>query len=134
MVTFVAQNYGAGKPKRILQSILYCLLLGSLISGIMAYIGLYFGKPLLSCFNSTPEVIEQGMIRLKIILSLYFLVAMMDVLAGAVRGLGYSLLTAVVSVIGVCVFRVFWVIYIFPKDRTLENLMISYPVSWAVTA
>ena len=134
VVTFVAQNYGAGKPKRILQSILYCLLLGTLISGILAYTGLYFGKPLLSCFNSTPEVIEQGMIRLKIILSLYFFVAIMDVLAGAVRGLGYSLLTAVISVIGVCVFRVFWVIYIFPKDHTLENLMISYPVSWAVTA
>ena len=50
------------------------------------------------------------------------------------RGLGYSLGPTIVSLLGACAFRIFWIYVIFPLDPRLENLMISYPVSWALVS
>ena len=57
----------------------------------------------------------------------------MDVLCGALRGLGSTIVPMVVSVLGACAFRIFWIYCILPFDRTLQMLYISYPVSWAIT-
>ena len=71
---------------------------------------------------------------MKVLFTTYFLCAIMDIVSGALRGLGHSILPAVVTMMGVCVLRVFWVLFIFPLDPTMENLMLSYPISWGLTA
>ena len=91
-----------------------------------------FGVPLLKIYSTDAEVIRWGMIRLKILLTLYFLCGAMDVISGALRGLGHSIKPTIVTLMGVCVLRIGWVYWIFPLSPTMENLMVSYPVSWAV--
>ena len=65
----------------------------------------------------------------------YFLCGIMDVTTGAIRGMGASLLPMIVSVLGICVFRVCWIMTVFhqPQYHTLQCLYLSYPISWIIT-
>ena len=71
--------------------------------------------------------------RLIIIASTYFICGLMDVLCGVLRGMGASLAPMIVSVLGVCAFRIFWIYVILPINPQLMTLYISYPVSWIIT-
>ena len=130
VVSFVGQNHGAKKYKRIVKSFFLCMFLGS-FTAIVAGWSMYLAGPnLLKIYNPDPEVIRWGMIRLKYLLTTYFLCAIMEVIIGALRGLGHSLISMIVTLLGICAFRVAWVIWIFPHYRTMENLLISYAISW----
>jgi len=133
-LTFVSQNYGAGHFFRIRQSIFYCFLCSFLITGVMGWSFFLAGHQLLGIFNTDPAIIEWGMHRLKVLLTTYILCGAMDVVSGSMKGLGYPIVSACTVMIGVCVLRIFWVFCIFPLDRTIGNLMVSYPVSWGLTA
>ena len=98
----------------------------------MGLLTLSFGRPLLGIYNSNEEIIAWGMIRLKFLLTTYFLCGIMDVISGALRGLGHSFKPMIVMLIGVCVFRIFWVKVVFSSFRSLECLVVSYPVSWSL--
>ena len=133
-ISFVGQNLGGRQYRRIRQSICWCMVIGFAIltaSGWGAYL---LANPLLNIFNSNPEVNQWGVMRMRILFTSYGLCALMDVVSGGLRGLGHSLLPAVITMIGVCVLRVFWVVCIFPLNHSLTNLMLSYPVSWILTA
>ncbi|HCG26064.1 MAG TPA: MATE family efflux transporter [Lentisphaeria bacterium] len=133
-ISFVAQNLGGRKFKRILKSLYGCFLCAAGCCLIMG-LGFYFaGEFLLAVFNPDPNVIAWGMLRMKILFTTYVLCGIMDVASGGLRGLGYSLLSAVVSFLGACAFRVWWVFAVFPHYRTMENLMLSYPISWLLVA
>ena len=64
---------------------------------------------------------------------LYFICGLMDVLVGFLRGIGYSIIPMIVSLIGVCALRVIWIYTVFAQEKTLDSLYISYPISWTVT-
>ena len=134
VITFAGQNIGAGRVDRVKKSIWYCLICSIVLETAMG-LGFYLcARPVLSIFNTNPEVISWGILRMKILFTTYALCGIMDVVSGALRGLGSSLQPAIVTMLGVCVLRVVWVFCIFPLDRTMENLLISYPVSWFLTA
>ena len=57
----------------------------------------------------------------------------MDVMPGCIRGMGFSVLPMIVSLLGSCVLRLGWVATIFQTHHTIENLYLSYPVSWVIT-
>lgn len=133
-ISFVGQNHGARKYKRILRSIFLCILCAcvlSLVFGVGCYL---LGTPLLKIYNSNPEVIQWGLLRMKILFPTYFLCALMDVISGSLRGLGHSVKPTVITLLGVCGFRIFWVFFIFPLNPVMESLMISYPASWALVS
>lgn len=134
VISFAGQNLGGRKYSRIRKSILICMACSIAISLLMGFGFYWLGRPLLTIYNPNPEVIEWGLLRMKILFTTYFLCAIMDVVSGGLRGLGHSIQPAVVTMMGVCVLRVFWVFFIFPLDPTMENLMLSYPVSWGLTA
>ncbi len=92
-----------------------------------------FGAQLLSLYSTDPAVIQVGLNRMYIVCGPYFLCGIMDVMTGVLRGVGYSLLPMIVSLMGACVFRIFWVMTVFAVNRTMDCLMVSYPVSWALT-
>ena len=73
------------------------------------------------------------MVRLRIFATTYFLCGLMDVICGALRGMGASIVPMVVSILGVCGFRIFWIYVILPLSGSLEMLYYSYPVSWILT-
>jgi len=130
---FASQNIGARKPRRIFAA-MKASMIWSIISGVLlGVLSCVFGELLLSLYSSDPAVIAAGMERQIIVCAPYFLCGMMEVMTGALRGVGYSLLPMAVSILGACVFRIVWVMTIFKAFPTLLCLMISYPVSWLLT-
>ena len=134
-LTFVSQNFGAKKYDRINKTIFIaqvCVFLAGFIFGNLTVI---FGKQLLSLYTDSPDVIASGLERLKIICTTYALCGMMDVMGNAIRGIGYSVLPMIVSLIGVCGFRLIWIgtVFLIPKFHTCNTIFVSYPISWALT-
>ena len=135
-LNFTGQNYGAGLHKRIQKIMLLslaCVTVMGLVAGVS---GWAMGKHLLAIYiTDSAEAISYGMIRLSYICLPYFLCGIMDVTTGAIRGMGASLLPMIVSIMGICVFRVFWIFAVFgqPKYHTLDCLYLSYTISWIIT-
>jgi len=132
-VSFISQNLGANKPERVPRITAICLSLVAGIGLVMGNCVYLLGRPLLSIFSPESEVIDAGMIRLRIVGSFYFFCGLMDVCCGIVRGLGRSWLPMIVSMLGACALRIIWIYTIFTVYPTLECLYLSYPISWALT-
>ncbi|MBR6598843.1 MAG: MATE family efflux transporter [Oscillospiraceae bacterium] len=134
-ISFTSQNVGAGKYKRV-NKILYvaqgCVLTVGLVLGIAVVLS---GEFLLGLYTDEPAVIMAGMDRLKIICITYCLCGMMDVMVGMLRGLGYSVMPMIVSLIGACGLRILWLSTGFRLEQfhTTDMLYITYPVSWSLT-
>ncbi len=132
-ISFCGQNYGAMKYKRVGKILLICqgLVIGvGILMGSAAYL---CGGTLLKIYTPDNETIQYGLLRMKYICVPYFLCGMMDVMVGALRGMGYAIMPMLVSLTGACLFRVVWIYTIFQSYHTLPCLYISYPISWALT-
>lgn len=132
-ITFTGQNHGAGKYDRIKIILRDCLILVTVIGLILGMSFWGLGRYLARCYTSDQIVIDYSMVRMSIILPVYFLCGIMDTLMGMLRGMGYSTLPTINSFIGACMFRVIWVFTVFAANHTLEMLYISYPISWVLT-
>lgn len=135
-INFTARNYGAGKMERLRKIMWLCL--GSVfVTGLtLGVTARFFGENLLSIYiPNKPEDISYGLIRMTYICIPYFLCGLMDVTTGLLRGINYSVLPMIISVVGVCVFRIVWIYTVFriPEYHTLQSLYISYTISWAIT-
>lgn len=133
-LTFTSQNVGAKKMERVGRIMLVCQACVATVGFALGMLVLTFGRQLLGIYCTEAHVIEMGFIRMRIILSTYFVCGMMDVLVGGLRGMGNSVAPMIVSILGACVFRVVWVYTIFAAYRTLQVLYLSYPISWTITA
>ncbi len=132
--TFTGQNYGAGKIKRCRRTFILCIIEDAIASALAIILVLLTGRFLLSIFDSNPEVIETGYIRLKLIFTAYIFSMLYEVMSGYLRGFGFSLVTALLTTIGVCGTRLIWIYAVFPKNRTFSTIMTAYPVSLSITA
>lgn len=134
-LTFVSQNYGAGQSKRVDRIAILCLCYGACISLVLGNLIYYFGTPLTALYApGETEVIAQAVVRLGYVAAFHFLCAFMDIMVGVLRGLGYSVIPMIVSLVGSCAFRLLWIATIFQWYTTPSCLYISYPISWAITA
>ena len=133
-LSFTSQNYGAGRYDRIDKILLRCLAFVSAVGLILGGGAWLLGQPLLSLYTSDPQVVTYGIFRLSIICTLYFICGIMDVFTGTIRGLGYSVLPMVVSLLGACAFRIIWIFTVFQMYHSTFALYISYPISWLLTA
>ena len=135
-LSFVSQNYGAGEQKRIHRIVLLgeaCVIVtGTLLGNAVVF----FGNELLHIYSSNPEVIAAGIVRLHYISMVYALCGIMDVMVGALRGIGYSVMPMIVSIVGVCVLRLVWLATVFqiPEYHRIETVYLSYPVTWILTS
>ena len=130
---FASQNLGARRPGRIRAAVNACLF-WALVFGVVLGVGsCIFGRQLLGMYSSDPAVIQSGLMRLYIVCGPYFLCGIMDVMTGALRGVGYSVLPMIISLLGACALRILWVMTLFRLSPTIECLLVSYPVSWALT-
>ncbi len=132
-ISFCGQNYGALKFRRIGKALLICEALVIVVGAIMGNGAYFFAGVLLRIYSPDLEVIRFGILRMGYICVTYFLCGMMDVIVGALRGMGYAIMPMLVSLTGACLFRVVWIYTVFQSYRTLECLYISYPISWALT-
>ena len=135
-VAFVSANYGAGNKKNILKSLLYSLVASA---GVALLIGggiVLFQDQLINLYVKAPEQIAWAKERLNTLALLYFICGIMDCVPLAIRGIGYSITPMIVSLIGVCGFRVIWIYGVFnnPKWHSYKTLIISYPITWVLTS
>lgn len=138
-IAFTSQNVTAKKKERVTKVLLYALLLVFIIG--ISFGGGFFllGKPLLKIYTKVPLELDVGYLKMKYLCLPYFLFGMMDVVSGGIRGMGNSLIPMITSIIGVCVIRVVWVLFIFNPNtsfvdyKDLSLLFISYPISWIAT-
>lgn len=135
-LSFTSQNYGAKNFARIKKVFLTCFACVTVVGLATGALALLFGKELLSIYagsNDKEVVVYYGMIRMGIIMLTYFTCGTMDTCVGAIRGLGYSILPMIVSLLGACGMRIVWIFTIFKMNPTLKCLYISYPISWTIT-
>ncbi len=135
-VNFTGQNHGAGKFDRLKKIMIICLVSVFCTGFLFGLLVRIFGKPLLSFYiPGDKEAINYGLIRLTYICIPYFICGLMDVTTGLIRGIGYSVLPMIITIAGVCGMRIVWIYTIFqiPKYHTLQNLYLSYTISWSLT-
>jgi len=133
-VSFMGQNYGAGKKKRVLESYFVCLAYSFLIGLILGILLFVFGREFLSVFTNDKDVIEAGLTRLSIMGISYGFSAFMDNTICANRSLGYSVGPTIIVICGSCIFRVIWVLTVFAAFHTVKSLYLLYIFSWAITS
>ncbi|MGN0292024.1 MAG: MATE family efflux transporter [Lachnospiraceae bacterium] len=134
-ISFTGQNMGAGNYKRIARIVLtgeICVVIVGAVLGNLLFLA---GEPLLGIYTSSKKVIAAGMVRLGVIAVTYALCGMMDVMVGALRGIGYSIMPMLVSMFGVCGLRILWLATIFqiPEYHSARMVYVSYPVTWTLT-
>ena len=135
-ISFTSQNVGAGKYERI-KKILICAVSCAAISGlIVGNLTCLFGTDLLRIYTDSEQVVQEGMRRMWFIAAPYFICGIMDTMAGMIRGLGYSVLPMIVTLLGACVLRIVWILTIcqMPAYHYPELVYASYPVTWIITA
>lgn len=133
-LNFTGQNHGAGKYDRIRKIMFICLSFVFITGLVLGMTAFFLGRPLLSIYISdSEEAVKYGITRIMYICIPYFLCGLMDVATGMLRGIGSSITPLIITVAGVCGFRIVWIYTVFQKFRSLETLYISYTISWAMT-
>ena len=138
-LAFTSQNVGAKKINNIKKSMWYSLIIVTMFALALGVPLFLFGRSALKLYTSDLDSIEVGFIRLHYLCLPYFLCGIMDVMVGVLRGIGYSTIPMIVSIVGVCGFRVAWIFGIFYQNTNFTNvndlhlLYASYPISWIIT-
>lgn len=133
-LSFVGQNFGAGKLKRIKKISVICIGIVIVTGLVLGNTALFFDEPLLRLYGTTGQELQYGILRMSVICTTYFLCGIMDVLVGILRGMGYAIMPMIVSLSGACLLRIIWIMTVFNHFRSLRVLYLSYPVTWTVTA
>lgn len=133
-VAFIAQNYGARDLKRIDSVFRLCMISAIVVAMIAGWL-IYFLSPVLLDFYlpGNIDAISFGSVRMKYICLPYFILAMMDVTVGALRGLGSSLIPTLISIVGSCGLRILWIYTAFEHYRSIDVLYLSFPLAWLMT-
>ena len=129
-VSFVGQNYGAKNYKRVDRSTVTAVLISCGLVVVASTVIMVFSDPLMSIFNSDPEVIRAGTPKLYLYCSFCALYAASEVLLGAVRGLKKTLVPSIINISTICGIRIFWIFVIFPLKPTVSMIYMCYPISW----
>lgn len=139
-ITFTGQNYGAMKYERVRKTLIFCLIQVAVVGITVSRLELFFGEQLVNLYIASDAsnkiaVTELALQMMQLLLSTYFLCGIMESIVGVLRGLGYSISPMIISLTGVCAFRIFWRFVIFPLEalNTPRGLLMSFPISWAFT-
>jgi len=131
-LTFTGQNMGAKKYERIDTIAKICTALVFATWIVLGGMTILFGRAFLSFYTSDPEVIELGMIRMKLLMTTYFTCGIMNVYPGLTRGMGYSILPMLCTLFGACIMRIVWLATVFSWYPTISILYLCYPVTWGL--
>ena len=132
-LNFTAQNFGAKKFDRMVRSCRYSCFLAAGVGIVIGGLIVLFSEPLLRIYTDNPEAIRYGTLRITATGIPYFLCGLMEAMTGHIRGMGYSIMPMLVSLIGACGLRVVWVFTVFAAFPTFPVLFLSYPVTWGIT-
>lgn len=131
--TFVGQNFGASNVGRCKRVLLVSLVEAEVAELVMLAILLGLGRQIVAAFNPDPAVIELGYLRICILFPSYMFSMAYENMSGYLRGFGISLPPALITALGVCGWRFFWVSVVFPASPTFLTLLAIYPISLGCT-
>lgn len=132
--TAVSQNVGAQEYDRTRAVARWSVGLVVLLTGAMSLLALVFRREVLGLYTSSEAELTAAFTRMTIVCSVYLFNGIASAMSGVNRGLGYSMLSAAVTFVGICLFRIVWVYTVFSHVGTLESLYISYPISWVLAS
>jgi len=134
-MTFTGQNVGAGKFRRVMTVFWQGVMSSVIVMAVIATFMNVFRYQLLSLFiTDSPEAINAGSMRITTIMYFEIIMAVMNISSSVLRGMGKSFIPMVISIFGVCVLRLVWILGIFPHIGTLFSLYLVYPITWSFTA
>ena len=134
VTTFVGQNFGAQKYRRVRRSVRIGLLMGFAIAGLCSAVLLTFAHTLLSWFTTSETVLSIGMRTVQLTIPFYFTYVSVEVLSGAVRGTGDSFWPMIISASGICLLRMLWVFLVVPMFPGFDTIIVIFPISWGATS
>lgn len=134
VTTFVGQNFGAQKYRRIRQSVWISLAMSVALVGAVAALILTFRTQILGIYTDDPNVVAVGSMIMLSIMPFNVVFMPIEVFAGTMRGVGYSVMPTLITGSCVCLFRIFWLMTVVRRWHTLKMLTICYPISWILAA
>lgn len=132
--TFVGQNYGAGKIDRVKKGMWITLGMVTLYTIVTGALLLTFSHQIIRLFSADTAVIAYGADAMKYFCPFYFVLGILNCLAGTVRGTGKTMPPMIIMLISMCIFRIFWIQLALPRIGTIEGIYMLYPISWAIGA
>ena len=132
--TFTGQNYGAKKMERVHQSVRVSLAMALTFCGVIVAALTIFCRPMLHMFTTDANVIDIGAYMMIHIVPSYMIYVFVEILSGALRGLGDVIIPTIIVMGGVCGIRLPWILFVMPLRPELLTILISYPIAWAATA
>lgn len=133
ITTFVGQNIGAKKPKRLKSGITTALVMTLLFVASVSSILVIFRTPLMKIFTSEKDVIFYGTKMIVILAPFYVIFSVTEVLSGAIRGSGTAVPIMIITLIGMFIIRLGWIFTAMPMYNTIDIICWSYPISWVFT-
>ena len=134
ITTFSGQNFGAGRYDRIHKSVWVCMGM-SAGTAIFLSVALFFGGGVIyRLFTPDAAVVEQGMVILRLLVPTYITYIAIEILSGAMRGTGDSIIPMMITCVGICVLRVAWIMVAVPQWRDIRCVCLSYPITWSTTS
>ena len=134
LTTVVGQNYGAGKMDRVRKSVSIGLKMYFAFAIVIVALLLGFQRPLFSIFTDNQAVLEIAVTTFSIMAPFYILFAFIEIYSCALRGMGDVVIPMIMTMVGVCGFRVLWAIFVVPLSPTMETISWNYPFSWGLTS
>lgn len=134
VTTFVGQNFGAQKYRRIRQSAWTCLGMSVALVGAVEALILIFRTQILGIYTDDPEVVAVGSFIMLSIMPFNVIFMPIEVFAGTMRGVGYSIVPTVITGSCVCLLRIVWLATVVRRWHTLRMLTLCYPISWIIAA
>lgn len=132
VTTFTGQNVGAKKPDRIKKGMWNALIMGVVYTVIIGVVILLTSHTVLGLFTKDNEVITYGQLAMKYFCLFYFLLGILNILAGTVRGAGKGVPPMLILLFSMCIFRILWIKIALPFYSTIDGVFILYPISWFV--
>lgn len=134
ITTFSGQNFGAQKYGRIRKSVRVCLGMAMATAVILSVVLFFAGHYVFRLFTNDAAVIAKGVEILGLLTPFYFTYVCVEVLSGAVRGTGDSIVPMTMTCLGICILRVVWIFTVVPHYSSLRTVVVSYPITWAATS
>lgn len=132
VTTFTGQNVGAKKPDRVKKGMWNALIMGVIYTIIIGVVLLLTSHTVLGLFTKDNEVITYGQLAMKYFCPFYFLLGILNILAGTVRGAGKGVPPMLILLFSMCIFRILWIKIALPFYSTIDGVFILYPISWLV--
>ena len=134
VTTFCGQNYGAGKMDRVYKSLRSTLCMALLVGGTLLGTLALLAEPIFGLFTTDLQVVEIGVYMLLFMIPSYVVYIFVEIFTGALRGVGDVMIPTIITLSGVGLVRLPWLLIMVPIRQELSTVMISYPLAWAATA